>query len=227
VSVWPSGDSNVSNRTATGQTIPNLAIVKIGANGAIRFANFVGSVDVIVDVVGYFDPTGGSRFHAINPTRVLDSRVPTGLSGPWGPGITRVLGVAGGHERPASATGLVANVTATAGTAGSSSRCPRQVAVPNSSNVNFGAGETIPNLHGQDRLRQCVAFFNKLGSVHSSPTPSATTPHLPPADHRPSSPPRPATAGPEMRGLGRFLRRLCASRFRRMFGGVGAVIRAW
>jgi streptogramin lyase len=172
LSAWPAGtpQANVSNLNfGPGQTIANLAVIKIGANGAISLANAVGSTDVIVDVVGYFDPTGGSRFHAIAPTRVLDDRVPTGLAGPWGPGQTRALPVAGaaGTHVPAGATGLVANVTATASTANSFVTVfPDGVALPASSNVNFGIGETIPNLvtvkiapNGQ------IDLANHLGSV--------------------------------------------------------------
>jgi len=146
VSVWPSGlpRPNVSNLNfAAGQTIPNLAIVKIGAGGQIAFANAVGSVDIIVDVVGYFDPTGGSRFHAIDPTRVLDDRVPTGLSGAWTAGQTRALPIAGagGTNVPAGATGVVANVTATNPTTGSFVTVfPDGAALPTASNVNFGPG---------------------------------------------------------------------------------------
>ena len=172
LSAWPSGvaQPNVSNLNfAPGQTIPNLAIIKIGSNGAIRFANAVGGVDVIVDVVGYFDPTTGSRFHAINPTRVLDDRVPTGLPGPWGPGQTRALAVAGaiGTNVPVGATGLVTNVTVTGGTAGSFVTVfPDGVALPNSSNVNFGPGQTIPNLVTvKVAANGKIDFFNKLGSV--------------------------------------------------------------
>jgi hypothetical protein len=169
----PSGvtQPGVSNLNfARGQTIPNLAIVKIGANGAIRFANAVGGVDVIVDVVGYFDPTaGGSRFHPIDPTRVLDDRDGTGLSGPWTAGQTRALSVAGaaGTNVPAGATGLVANVTATNASTGSFVTVfPDGVAVPTASNLNFGAGETIPNLvTTKVGANGRVAFFNKLGTV--------------------------------------------------------------
>jgi streptogramin lyase len=172
LSVWPSGlarpDASTLNFGA-GQTIPNLAIVKIGDNGAIRIANAVGAADVIVDVVGYFDPTTGSRFHPIDPTRVLDDRVPVGLPGPWGPGQTRALSVAGaaGTGVPVGATGLVTNVTATGGTANSFLTVfPDGVPVPTSSNVNFGAGETIPNLVTvKIAANGRIALTNHLGNV--------------------------------------------------------------
>ena len=172
LSVWPSGvtQPNVSNLNfGANQTIPNLVTVKIGSNNAIRFANAVGSVDVVVDVVGYFDPTGGARFHAIAPTRILDDRVSTGLPGPWGPAQTRTLAVAGvtGSNVPAGATGLVANLTATGGTAGSFVTVfPDGVAKPNSSNLNFGPGQTIPNLVTVKLAANGnINLYNELGTV--------------------------------------------------------------
>jgi len=172
VTAWPSGTPQPTASAlnfAPGQTIPNLAIIPLGAYGGIRLANAAGTVDVIVDVVGYFDPTTGSRFHAIDPTRVLDDRVGTGLSGPWGPGQSRALPLAGatGTSIPADATGVVANVTATAGTANSFVTVyPAGAPLPSSSNLNFGAGATIANLAtvkvGADGA---VAIANHAGSV--------------------------------------------------------------
>ena len=173
VSVWPSGvnQPGVSNlNLLPGQTIPNLVTVKIGGNGAIRIANAVGTVHVIVDVVGYFDPTTGSRFHAINPTRVLDTRVNKGLTGPQGAGQTRALAVAGATATnvPVGATGLVANVTVADGTLESFvSVFPGNVARPNPfSNLNFGTGQVIPNLAVVGIAPNgSVNFYNHLGTT--------------------------------------------------------------
>ena len=38
---------------ATGSTVPNLAFVPLGADGRIAIFNLLGTVDVVVDVVGY------------------------------------------------------------------------------------------------------------------------------------------------------------------------------
>lgn len=173
VSAWPSGvaQPGVSNlNLLMGQTIPNLVTVKIGGNGAIRIANAVGSVHVIVDVVGYFDPTAGSRFHAINPTRVLDTRSNTGLPGPQGPGQTRALAIAGaaGTNVPAGATGLVANVTVAQGTTESFvSVFPGNVARPDPfSNLNFATNQVIPNLTAVGIAPNgSVNLYNHLGST--------------------------------------------------------------
>jgi len=40
---------------AAGATMPNLALVKLGADGKIIVYNGYGTVDVIVDVVGWYN----------------------------------------------------------------------------------------------------------------------------------------------------------------------------
>jgi len=56
LTAWPSGQplpvaSNLN--FATGSTVPNLAFVPLGGDGRIAIFNLVGTVDVVVDVVGY------------------------------------------------------------------------------------------------------------------------------------------------------------------------------
>jgi hypothetical protein len=38
----------------SGQTVPNLVVVALGANGKLDIFNAAGSTDVILDVVGYY-----------------------------------------------------------------------------------------------------------------------------------------------------------------------------
>ena len=68
---------------------------------------------------------------------------------------------------PAGATGLVADVTATNGTTGSFVTVfPDGVAKPNSSNLNFGPGQTIPNLVTVKLAANGkVDLYNELGYV--------------------------------------------------------------
>ena len=151
-----------------GQTIAGLAIVKPGADGRVHLTNAQGAVDVIVDVVGYFAPASGTRFHPMAPTRVLDDRVGLGASGPWGPGQTRSVGVRGVGGIAPTATGAVLNVTATDASTGSFvSIFPSGSPLPASSNLNFGTSETIANLDltalGGDGA---VQLRNANGTVH-------------------------------------------------------------
>jgi hypothetical protein len=170
--VWPSGgtEPGVSNLNfRAGQIIPNLVMVMLGPDGNIRFRTAAGSTHVVVDVVGYFDPSSGAKFTAVDPTRILDSRVGNGLSGPWGPGQTRPLSVAGaaGTNVPSGATGIIANFTVADATAPSLITVfPDTASLPSSSNLNFTAGQVIPNLVAV-RLpaNGRVSIYNDQGTV--------------------------------------------------------------
>lgn len=76
---WPT-TSNLNLRP--GQIKPNLVIVPVGADGSIRLFNESGSVDLVVDVVGYLvngaaDTTAAGRVVPLtSPFRVLDTRQP-------------------------------------------------------------------------------------------------------------------------------------------------------
>ena len=65
-------------------TRPNLAMVKVGAGGAITLHNMFGSTDMIVDVVGAFGPSGTDLFQPSAPVRILDTRTTLVPSG-WPP----------------------------------------------------------------------------------------------------------------------------------------------
>ena len=57
LTVWPDGTNRPlasDLNWVTGQTVPNLVIVKLGATGKIDVYNLAGSTDVVIDVVGWF-----------------------------------------------------------------------------------------------------------------------------------------------------------------------------
>ncbi|QUQ69837.1 RCC1 domain-containing protein [Kutzneria sp. CA-103260] len=59
VTAWPDGQPQPSASNlnlAAGETAPNLAITALGTGGAIRFYNHAGSVNLIMDIAGYFAP---------------------------------------------------------------------------------------------------------------------------------------------------------------------------
>jgi hypothetical protein len=170
VQLWPSDaprPASSSLNFGPGQTIANLVTTPLSATGQVSFFNAVGSTDLVVDVLGYFDPTQGANFHALAPTRVLDDRDGTGLTGPWGPMQSRSFAVAGTHGIPATATGIVGNLTVTNGTANTFVTLRRSGnAVPTTSTVNAGVHETIANaafssLDGAGR----ASVFNASGSL--------------------------------------------------------------
>ena len=154
-----------------GQTVPNLVVVRVGAGGKVRILSNTGSSHVIFDVVGWFDTGdgGGEGFTGITPSRILDTRGATQVgpyATPFGPGVSRSVTVTGGSV-PGSATAVVANITATGPTAASHlTAWPTGVGMPTASNLNYTAGQTVPNLAvlavgagGQ------IDVFNNAGSV--------------------------------------------------------------
>ena len=59
VIAWPDGNPKPSASNlnlVAGQTAPNLAITALGSNGRLDLYNLNGSVDLIVDLAGYFGP---------------------------------------------------------------------------------------------------------------------------------------------------------------------------
>ncbi|HEX3090674.1 MAG TPA: hypothetical protein VHQ23_18620, partial [Ilumatobacteraceae bacterium] len=87
ITAFPTGSSrpNASSLNPSPSMVAsNLAIVKVGTGGTISIYNDSGSVDLIVDVQGWF-PTGPA-YTAVEPARVFDSR----------PGLSTVDGVAAG-----------------------------------------------------------------------------------------------------------------------------------
>ena len=57
LTVWPDGTTRPlasDLNWVAGQTVPNLVVVGLGANGKLDIYNAAGSTDVILDVVGYY-----------------------------------------------------------------------------------------------------------------------------------------------------------------------------
>jgi hypothetical protein len=162
---------NASNLNfVAGQTVPNLVVVGLGTGGRMALFNATGRAHVLVDVVGYFAPSGGSRFTALPATRVLDTRTGTGgPATPIGAGGVREVVVRGAAGVPVNATAVVLNVTVAFPTATSYLTVyPSGVARPNASNLNFTAGQIVPNLVvvgvGADGK---INVFNSAGTVHT------------------------------------------------------------
>jgi uncharacterized protein YvpB len=142
---WP-GTSNLN--WPAGVTLANLVTVSIGANGTISIFNGNGQADVVVDVEGWYgpsaSPTNAGLFNAVPPVRLLDTRT---NGGPVGAGQTRNLQVTAKGGVPSAGVAAVAlNVTATNPTAGSHLTIfPAGSALPGTSNLNFQAGQSLPN----------------------------------------------------------------------------------
>jgi hypothetical protein len=154
LTVWPTGAAQPTTSNlnfVAGQTIPNLVTVKVGTGGQVSMFNGAGNVQVIGDVVGWYSDntvTSGSRLQPVVPARILDTRTGNGRTGPLGGGEAFDLQVTGRGGVPSTGvTAVVMNVTATNASAQSFlTAWPTGATRPTTSNLNFLAGQTIPNL---------------------------------------------------------------------------------
>ncbi len=113
------------------------------------------------------DPASG--IVTINPVRILDTRSGLGApAAPVGAGQTIDLAVAGVGGVPANATGVVANVTVTGGTAGSFITVwPTGEARPTASSLNVTPGLDLPNeITVALGVGGKISLFNNGGTVN-------------------------------------------------------------
>ncbi len=178
LTVWPSATPRplASNLNFTsGPATTNLVVAQLGPDGKVNIYNNVGSTDVIADVEGWFaapaTPAPGSRYYGLSPTRVLDTRFGTGTGGAIArvpAGGTLDLTVAGVAGVPANVTSVVLNVTVAESTGPESylTLFPSGTARPLASNLNFVAGEIVPNLVVVRVQNGKVSIYNNLGATH-------------------------------------------------------------
>ncbi len=140
--------SNVNFKT--GQTIANAVFAKVGVNGKVCIYSSA-STDTIVDVNGWLP--SGATYESRVPARVLDTRAASYTvdgqfagQGKRVGGSTLELPIAGRVGIDVEATTVMINVTVTEADAdGYITVFPCGAAQPNASNVNFLAGDSIPN----------------------------------------------------------------------------------
>lgn len=153
VTVFPCGTAppNASNLNyTTGQTVPNNVIVKIGDGGAVCLFTDQ-TANLLVDVNGSFP--ADATFDPLDPARLLDTRPGTitvdgafAGRGQLQGGQVLPLQVTGRGGVPADVGAVVVNVTVVdPAQAGFITVFPCGSGQPNASNINFVAGQTIPN----------------------------------------------------------------------------------
>ncbi|CAN0329196.1 unnamed protein product, partial [Phaeothamnion confervicola] len=122
ITVFPAGEAQPATSSVNfvaRQTVPNLVVSGVGANGQISILNPIGSTQVVVDILGWF-PVGGS-FHGVTPSRMVDTRSGQHTDDGQYQGIGAIAGgstldvaLAGRGGVPSSGAGSVAlNVTVT------------------------------------------------------------------------------------------------------------------
>lgn len=178
LTVYPSGSSRPTASTlnfVAGATTPNAVAAKLGPDGRVSIFSSAGDTHVLGDVVGYWTAgpladTRGTRFHATQPTRIIDTRRGLGATpAPAGPAGTVTTAAVGVGPLPAGeVSAVVLTVTAVAPTgSGYLTVYPGGAARPTASNLNFVAGQTVADLVtvpvGSDGT---ITFFNAAGSTH-------------------------------------------------------------
>ena len=175
LTVYPTSGTkpNVSTLNFTpGITRANRAIVGLGSGGTVSVFNSAGTSQVLVDVSGWFtDATAGgtgSTFVPLStPQRLLDSR---GGSA-WTADTARAVPVAGNAGVPSLGAavppkGVLANVTATGGSGSSYLSVYPGSARPVASDLNWSAGQTVPNLTVAGLSNDgSVTIYNHIGRV--------------------------------------------------------------
>jgi hypothetical protein len=149
LTVFPAGASRPNASSVNflaGQTVANRVIARVGQGGQISFFNGGGTIDIIVDIGGWFTGSGGgsgSPFVAGVPVRMFDSR-------------SCSCKLPGGYFYDFSFTGnpiaaMALNVTATNSTTSGwltvyvDDGTHHNANVPNTSDVNFSPGQTVAN----------------------------------------------------------------------------------
>jgi hypothetical protein len=157
--VFPTGTATPVASTVNlvpGEAVPNQDTVGLGSGGDVTVLNeSPGSVDVIVDVAGWYTDgaagaSSGSTFNVLVPTRVVDTRAGSGepYAGDTLPSLgTLKVELAGESGIPSeNTTAVVANATVTdTQAAGDLAAWPDGQAPSTTSEVNWQAGQTTGN----------------------------------------------------------------------------------
>ena len=123
----------------TAALLIGLLIPTTGVAAATRAATGSGTVSAAV-------VASGATYHAISPTRLLDTRAGNGLSGTFKSRTARTFQVTGRGGIPAGATAVTGNLTVTGQTqAGYLFVGPVATNSPSSSTLNFPKGDNRAN----------------------------------------------------------------------------------
>jgi hypothetical protein len=176
VTAFPAGTARPTTSNlnlVAGQVSPNQAVVRLGAGRKLSLFNAVGSVQVIVDLSGFYSPEFGAVFTPVEPNRVFDTRTGTGTEnsqvGPVPPRTTSWFYP--GEPVPDTAIAAVVNLT---GVAPAATYVAVQASVATgdheTSVLNLVAGQTAANLAvvplTADNTSSRNGFYNHAGNTH-------------------------------------------------------------
>jgi hypothetical protein len=130
----------------------NAVTVALSSTGTLSITYAAGTygptAHVLFDVTGYFTPDmSGATYHALTPSRILDSRDGTGgLVGPFISHVARTLTVRGRGGVPSNAIAVTGNLTVTQqSSAGFLFVSPIAMNDPSGSTLNFPLGDDRAN----------------------------------------------------------------------------------
>jgi hypothetical protein len=154
------------------ETVPHMVVVKVGADGKVELHNSSpGTVQLVADLEGCYSTTLGDAFVPVTPYRALDTRtglgqnnvdddIPMPVPG-YGNANWDSYGSAPDGSTAFQGSAAVLNVTITQPKSGGViTAYPLGSQRPLASNLNFGPGETVPNLVMVDAPGFGVALYN-------------------------------------------------------------------
>jgi len=178
LSVGPVAQNNPTSSTLNfplNDDRANAVTVALDGNGKLSITYAAPTsgptAQVIFDVTGYFTPDwSGARYVALAPTRILDSRNGTGLSGAFSSHSARPFQVTGLASVPGFAIAVTGNLTVTQQTSlGYLYIGPQEKNNPTSSTLNFPMND--------DRANAVTVALNTDGSLavtYAAPTSGPT-----------------------------------------------------
>ena len=133
-----------------GDIVANGITVALGSHGTLSATYMAlsgNTTDLVFDLTGYFTlDSSGDTYHAIDPTRLLDTRYGNGLSARLSANAPATFQITGRGGIPAGATAITGNVTVTDETDSWAIFVgPIPIVHPASSTLNFVAGDIRAN----------------------------------------------------------------------------------
>ncbi|MBP0453725.1 hypothetical protein J5Y04_29900 [Kitasatospora sp. RG8] len=174
VTAYPSGSARPAEGSnlnyAAGRTVANQVVVPVGRDGKVDLANIGGPTDVVVDLIGFYSPSGHGLYSALREQgRLFDTR---GRGVGLLPYSATAVPVSGIGFMPPHPWVVTLNVTATEPTAaGHLEANGVDSTSTGTSNLNWTPGRTVANgvttetaaVQGSDGA---VWFRNNAGSTH-------------------------------------------------------------
>jgi hypothetical protein len=145
----------------------NNVVVPVNADGTVaavyiadpRLGTSSSAVDLVFDITGYFTASGGSKYHVLVPSRIMDTREPVPTSfHVFHANQAQTLHVWNAGGVPTSAIAITANLTVTQQTyQGYAALGPQVDASVGFSNLNFP--------YGDDRANGVIVPLSDAGSL--------------------------------------------------------------